>query len=771
MRSVITLLVALLVPALAHADEGTVRGYVIEPNGRPIPDASVTPDAGAPVQTDGEGMFELILPTGTHVLGIAHGPLTVKTASVPIALGQTTEVVVVLGEGVSQVEIEAPVSAQPEVETTATATATGSVRGWVTDTSEHPIADARVLVRGVSADARSGADGRFELVLPAGARDLTVIHPQLTTQVVRVVVPAGGEVEARVRMLARAATLAEMVILIPKPDYGSVTQQLALRKEAAAVMDSVGLDEIKKSPDSTASSATRRIVGASVVGGAYLNVRGLQGRYTNVLLNGVELPSTDPDLPGFQIDLFPVSLLTSLNVTKAFTPDIPGDFAGGSLDILTRDFPDKLSISANAGFSGASDTFAQKTLGYRGGSIDFLGFDDGTRALPDAVPDQRVSSGRNGLPPDQIQAIGRSFQNVWNVDERRAIPDLSLGLSLGDSVELGDDRLGFLVTAGYRYGTERNLERITNVKLQGEQHVVESDELAREVGQTSSQLGLLGTASYRVGQDHELKLVSLFTQTGDDRTSRTTGIAENEGTSIEQTQLRFIARRLWFNQILGRHQQLFDAIDLDWQVNMALIARDQPDTRDLLYALGPQGFVYRNVTGSGERLFTELGQTDVGGGVDLSYPLLEELKLKGGYLMRFSDRNFSARRFGTRYVGTADQRLLAPEALFAPESYGPILELLELTRPDDGYAANLLLNAGYLMGDWFIAKAVRVIGGARLEAFNQQIEASSPFSTDKAVAASTSRTDFDVLPSVGVIVPIAEQMNIRASYGGTVARP
>ena len=782
------LLILALLPAAASAQSelrprlearvvapGILRGVVFDAAGRPVAGAAVRVEGTATV-TDGEGGFVVRLAPGVARVEIAAGELGGVIEGVAVASGQATELLVVLRPGGAlEVDIEAPQVAE-DVAPVATATvALGAVRGRVVAAEGgRPVAGARVFVRGAAVDLRSDAEGAFAVELPEGARELTVIHPGFATKNQALSVRGGETSEVELALEPQATTLGEMVVLIPKPDYGSVASQLALRREAAAVQDSVGLEDIKKSPDSNASSATRRIVGATVVGGAYLNVRGLQGRYTNVRLNGVTLPSTDPELPGFQIDLFPVNLITSLTVAKTFTPEIPGDFAGGSLNVITADFPpeEKLSLSLSVG--GQADVVGRDYLSYPGGSLDFLGIDDGSRGLPAGVPDRRLTSqGRNGLPRDQVDLVARSFSANWELEERPAIPDLSLSMSYGDTRQLEEGRrLGYLFTLGYRRNTVRVVERLTNVTGNLESGTLRAREsLEREVGATDTQLGALATAAYRLGEDDELRFVSMVTQIGDDRAAQTTGLFESEGRFLRQTQLRFTSRRLLFNQLLGKHREIFEDADLDWQLNVALVSRAQPDTRDLVYEETPAGYAFRQITGSGERLFTDLGQVDVGGGADLGYRLAEEVKLKAGWLGRFSDRAFTARRFGHDWDGTPEQYLLPPNVLFGPEYQGVAVRMEEKTQPTDGYGANEVSGALYLMGDAALAEGrLRVVGGLRTELFHQAIEGRSPYATTQELKSS-SRTDVDVLPSLGGILELGEGMGLRASYGGTVARP
>lgn len=752
--------------------EGRFVALVLDGAGRGVHRASILVDGRRVGETDEEGLFGGHLLPGEHQLRVEHEVGT-ATTTFRLVAGRETEIVVMLGRSPPFIDVDAPEVQTSTTQAVVTSTRTRSLNGRVTSReSGEPVLDARVFVRGSASSARTDAAGRFVVTMPESTVDIVVIHAQFASTSVTV---GPVQTDLEVSLEPQVVALGDMLVTIPKPDLGGLAQQLSERRDSASVTDGVGLEEMRKTADSTASTATRRIVGASVVGGAYLNVRGLGGRYTNVRLNGVALPSTDPDLPGFQIDLFPVSLLTGLIVTKTFTPDIPGDFAGGSMNVITRDYPERFMLNLSLSLSFRHDTIFRDTLSYDGGAFDFLGFDDGSRSLPDAVPDdQKLTAGRTGLPRATVNEIARSFTPVWALDRGPAMPDLSIAASAGDSSPVGQDgRLGYLVTLAYRRTTQNNVDLVTNVKTEGEgdeRRVVPREQLDRETGTRQGQLGALGTLSYRLNAYDQLRLATLFTSTADDEAARTSGLSEEEGTAIDRSQMTFVERRLLFNQLLGRHEDIVGELDLDWQINASIVARNQPDTRNLLYIQGPEGFVYRNVTGSGERLYTELGQNDFGAGFDLTHPVFEEGKLKGGFLGRISSRGFQARRFGTRFVADdPDVRLLAPNELFAPDSYGPILEMEEVTRPDDGYDAFELLSAWYAMLDAPLVGPLRLVGGARVELFRQEIESKAPFPVTETKAGE--RTDLDVLPSAGLVYRLSEEMAVRASYGGTVARP
>jgi TonB dependent receptor/Carboxypeptidase regulatory-like domain/TonB-dependent Receptor Plug Domain len=634
-----------------------------------------------------------------------------------------------------------------------------------------------VFVEGLDVEATSDSEGRFSLQVPVGRHTLWLIHKDFPTLTLpNVDAAAGRDTRITVELLPPTAQQDDWVI---RAHYvaGGVASILEERRKASTVSDALGSEEIAKSPDSSASSATRRIVGASIVGGQYLFARGLGGRYTNVRLNGVPLPSTDPDLPGFQLDLFPASLLSSLTITKTFSPDIPGDFAGGSLNVITKAFPEKFKLTLSTSVTYNTQTTGKELPSYEGGARDALGFDDGTRALPDAVPPERVWTG-SGLGIERLGEIGASFPNVWKVESRRASPNLSFGASVGDTLSGSAGRFGYLLTLGYRHRFEHYNETVTRVGLGpvpeggSEPSVVEVESLEREVGMRDAQIGALGAMSYEPEPGQRLSLVSVLTQTGEDRATHVAGYSEAEGTPIENTQLRFIERQLFFNQLRGQHEHVFDVLSVNWHLNASRTLRDQPSTRDLLYAEGPNGYAFRSVSGSGERLYSELQNLDYGGGLDVEWALGARHALKLGYLGHAGTRDFAARRFGIQFEGTAADRLLPPEQLFAPERSGGTWLIDELTQPEDGYAAREDLNAAYAMFDGQLHDALKLMGGVRLENFHQKIDVSSPFAlTTDEPPPGADRTDLDYLPALALILSPRDDMNVRLGYGGTVARP
>src|SRR5690606_17835013 len=234
---------------------------------------------------------------------------------------------------------------------------------------------------------------------------------------------------------------------------------LTVKKKAPNVLDGISSANFRKIGDSDAASAIKRVPGVSVEEGKYVYVRGLGDRYTKSTLNGMDIPGLDPDRNTVQMDMFPTSLLDNIIVVKSFTADLPADFTGGIVDITTKDFPDEkiLSISLSTGYHPQMH-FNKHYLSYPGGKFDFLGFDDGTRALPmgkSAVPQYPGVVGRRDT--DAGQAF-RKILNNFNPNLAAMRPgsamDFGVGLNWGNQLSLGGNSLGYTFSLTYKNDTE-----------------------------------------------------------------------------------------------------------------------------------------------------------------------------------------------------------------------------------------------------------------------------------------------------------------------------
>lgn len=649
----------------------------------------------------------------------------------------------------------------------------------------EPAAQAAVAVRGRIIDAATGEglpaasiqvvdgavstaelDGTYGLALPAGTYTIVISTLEYVEQ--RRTITIGDQpitLDVTLAPIPREAGK-ETIEVYDTLDTHKDSAVLAERRAAATVSDAISAEQIQRSPDSTASDAAKRMVAATVQDNRYIVVRGLGGRYSLTLLNGVPLPSPDPDVPAAPLDLFPAAMLTNLRITKTFAPDLPGNFAGGALDIETRSYPTRFVFKAKVGTAANSESTLQDRQAYRGGSLDMLGYDDGTRGLPASIPATQLA-GAPSLSADELRRQAAGFENNWTMRPRTAAPNLALGATLGDTLRIADQRLGYFASASYGHAQLRrdaHIARVGEADGQGGRlpSVLQLDD---HQGIEAASVGGVASAGWTISPRHQVHAFSLYTHTGDATASQVIG-TDNSTARVDRSRLSFLERQLWFGQLTGEHRLGDGAALVHWQGNLSAVAQHEPDTRDLLRTQTPDGrLVIDHSAGSAERLFADLGDTTGGGGLDVAVPL-GRVRLSAGGAVAHSARDYQARRFHFDVLG--DAAFLPPAQAFGANN---ALSLYEATLPTDGYTATRTTLAAYAMADATPIDKLRVVGGARFEHSAQGVGLDSKIDLMVPPATHTTRTDRDVLPSLNVIYALGESSNLRAAYAMTVARP
>lgn len=650
------------------------------------------------------------------------------------------------------------------------ADATGTLTGHVVDgESEVGIAAATIRVIGGAAGEQTFTaelDGSFTVHLAPGSYTVVVATPEYVTQT-RSLTVADAPVTLDVTLAPVPRTgKAETIEVYGGLDTRKDSAVLAERRAAATVSDAVSAQQIARSADSNASDAAKRMVAATIQDNRYIVIRGLGGRYSTTLLNGVPLPSPDPDVPAAPLDLFPASLITNLTVHKTFAPDMPGNFAGGALGIETRNYPTSFLLKIRIGLGSNTESSFRTINGQSGGSLDMLGFDDGARALPSSIArDQLAGAAGN----EQLNRQIASFKNNWSLERNTAGPNLGLGATIGDSITVAGNRLGYYGAVSYGHGYAQRKTHIARVGGDDGNggrapSVLQLDDAQ---GIEQANLSAVAGAGYKLAPGHKLDVFGMYVHTADASSSEVTG-TDNSTAIVDRTRLSFLQRELMFTQVLGEHR-LDDHAIVTWQGNVARVAQDEPDTRDLQRTQTPDGrWAISSSVGSSERLFGKLADTTLGGAAGIRLPF-ERIKASAGASIQRSARDYQVRRFHFNLLG--DTPFLAPDEAFAPENAGSQMSMYEATQATDGYNATRTIAAGYAMADLDITRRLRVVAGARFEQSQLDLGLDSALTALGGDAMRTKRTDRDVLPSVNAVFSVTPSSQLRAAYAMTVARP
>jgi len=670
---------------------------------------------------------------------------------------------------------------------------TGAIAGRVVDTWQgSPLGGVTVLVRGTTLGTTTDAAGNYAVAnVPPGTYAVVFSrsgYSKATMSNVRVV--AGQRTPADYALKPEFYEM-ETFEAVAEPVLDQGVNIMIERQKDVVMVDALGSDMLSKLGVSDAAEALTKVTGASIVDGKFAVIRGLSDRYTSATLNSMEIPSADPYRKSAQLDLFPSSMIERIEVNKTFTPDQPGGFTGGSVNIVTKTIPDKFFFKFSAGLSYNTQSSNQEILTSPGGSTDWLGMDDGTRAIPDGLANNEripTRTAANINPADSALLIQqtRSF-NLKQMSPTKETAPLNHNFSYagGDRFKVGEGEMGYYATlsydrkySGYENGT---YERFTPIGVDVFRQKVKATQ-SKGVDEVS--WGAAVGMGYRMGDANELSFTFLNTQTGENSAYRIEGLNDVDLTSrYEATTLQYTERNLRSFLFGGKHTfASLEDFELDWNVSYTTTSQEDPDLRVISALHSPAGTYFDNsiYPQQPSRFWRDLKENNINYRVDGTLPFEnwtdEEGKIKFGMNTSLSSRDFKQTGFAYLSQNAFDAWV---------SSGGDFADLLYvMERELDGgnhrnfyirretpnlYQGAQTLTAGYGMIELPVHNKLKFIGGGRFETTDLSVESSG--GAFFAAQASSSILQHDFLPALGLIYTPVTNVNLRVHYSETVARP
>lgn len=585
--------------------------------------------------------------------------------------------------------------------------------------------------------------------------------------------------------------------LPPPPPLASVAKPTTIaavfeqRAKATAVTDAIGSEQISKSVTSDAGDVVAKVTGTTIVEGKFVVVRGLSDRYTSTTLNGADVPTADPYRKSVQLDLFPTAMIDSIVVSKTFTPEQPGGFTGGAIDIVTKSFPARGFTSLNFGVAyNTQASLNSKFLAYGGGSRDWLGMDDGTRALPEAVRaalnTKTIPGINNPANAARLSSLTSQFSSTQLAPGSSGAPlNSSFGVSLGDTLNFLGQPFGLFTSLNYSRSFSFYENGINNRYVSGGAPLTTdfkaqlSDTKATEEASWSTAVNL----AWRPLPEHEFSFNFIYNQTAEDVSRVLTGFHNNQpGTVFTTTALHFTERHLQNFQLKGKHHVPDTNIRFDWLASNATTSQEEPDLRYFSYFRESSGNYFIDTSLDPKypaRFFRLLEEENRNLKADLVVPWLlpsgRELELKFGAFLSLSERNYNEVRFDLRTDNTGSVptdpngyiRLTVPPGGTAPVYLQPV----------DGYTkykGEQTIQAKYAMATLPVSDDVTLLGGARYETTQLDLttmyQTYTPGAPTLAPVKSAIQAN-DLLPAAGFIWRLGKEMNLRFNFGQTIARP
>lgn len=661
----------------------------------------------------------------------------------------------------------------------------GKIEGKITDSKTGtPLAGITVLIKETGKGIATNLDGRFVLNAELGKKYILIISSTnyQGKEVTDVETGADGIAHIDITLDLKAKTGEEVIVRASSAKKESVNAMINFQRTTNTVASVISAEAIRRSPDKNTGEVLKRTPGASIQEGKFIVIRGLADRYNQAMLNGILLTSTEPDRKTFSFDMIPSSMIDNIIINKAFVPEYPGEWAGGLIQVNTKDIPTKNFFTIQLGTGFNSQTIGKTFYkDQQSGKTDWLGIDDGTRNLPSSYTRKaEFDTLSSAVKTD----IGKQMANVWSPKSGSAAPNVSLQANGGFTSKVFGKNLGGILGITYNRSSKNlkllnrynNIDEITNV-------VGITNDYNDNKYQQDVSLGALGSVSLQLNPRNKVSVKAIV------NVNTANSVIQREGYDISRqddgvkgTEFTFKENTFFTVQAGGEHS-IIKPLKFKWYGAFNVLDGYVPDQRRILYTKeranpsDPYELLISNTTSqvSGSRIYQSLSDYIYTAGGDLTYNfkwLNQPQAIKGGYMLQIKDRLYDAQLFANTFPtnGNPTLKFLPADQVFAPQNFdngsGTGFGFDAIKGNTFRYLANTILNAGFLQLDNQFTNKLRVVWGLRIENYDQLVG-----SVKKWDPRHTYSEILDFLPGLNATYKLNEKTNLRLSGSQTVIRP
>ncbi len=650
------------------------------------------------------------------------------------------------------------------------------VQGKVINLRNEPVAGATIKVEETNKQFSANVEGMFRVSLEKGKKySLLVSSTGYNSKLVSDI-DANSINEDLVIVLEPKVVSGEAIVIRSTRRQESTVALISFQKNNTSLSNGLAADFIKRTPDKNTGEVLKRVSGASIQDNRFVIVRGLSDRYNSAMLNGALLPSTEPDKKAFSFDMLPAAMIDNIIINKTATPEYTGEFSGGLVQVNTRDIPTKRVFSVGIGFGYNNQSTLRDFTSNARNRFDWLGFDDGSRNLPDSFPktaQEYRTLGKNAAGLNKQIELTKLFSGDAYVEEvRTAEPIKNYVITYANTHSFKNGgQLGTLLSVNYR--NARLMYNVGRAFYEADgKNVFEYNDQQNHYQVTN---GAVLNLSY-VQKRSKISFKNIFNQFYEDNYYSRTGYNTNRLNDIRFYSSFLNQRTLFSTQLEGEHQLTKTGIKFKWNGNGGYNWKKQPDLRSALYArrIGTNE-AYEIDPDDTRRFYSDLKDFSVGTTGQFIVPMSwggkdkQTLKFGGSNLTRVRDFRsrifrYNITNFNSFIASNANKDLIAA---FRPTNMGVSGYILEdFTNNQDRYFGASVLNAAYMMLDNKFSD-LRLVWGLRAENFQQLL--TSKIQTGERSVLLTKKWDF--LPSVNLMYSLNSKQNFRLSASRTVARP
>jgi TonB-dependent receptor len=658
----------------------------------------------------------------------------------------------------------------------------------------EPLPFANILLKETGEGVTSDFDGKYSFELEQGIYTLQFSFVGYETKIITEIKVKGNEYTITDVVLNSAAQGLEEVVLTVEASRNSEASVLEIQKKSASLLDGISAQAFKKIGASDIAGAVKSVPGVSIQGGKYVYVRGLGDRYSKSILNGVDIPGLDPDRNTIQMDLFPTNMLSNVLVIKSARADLPADFTGGVIDIITKDLPSKeeFSVSLSMGYNPDMH-FNDNYLSYAGGSKDFLGFDDGSRKnkiansfLGNAF-DPRLNQSNSTL--NIINRVSNQFDPQMAPKISNSGMNFGFGISYGNQFNFENGHaLGVLGSVSYKNeqtvyeDTQDNIYNFSPDKsvFTFEENRIQSGTIG---GYNIIASGLFGL-TYKTTSS-KYKFNGLHIQNGESTSGSFRQLTRfSDFIDFNKFNLEYNERSISNGMFSGLHNFDESNLKLEWTLSGTLAKVHDKDVRNTTFQDEEGIFSFQENT-EPKRIWRTLDENNLVAKVDFTKRfefLGSDAVLKLGVYGSLKERDFSIAQYSvsSNYTSKSDwdnyggdpNQLFNPNNLIGPNNdKGTYINPQTTIRQDANiFNAKQQNIAAYVSNEFNFSEKLKSIIGLRFENY-QVFYTGENSQLGQVYNNETIISKNNLFPSINFIYSFKENQNLRLAYSLTTARP
>lgn len=636
----------------------------------------------------------------------------------------------------------------------------GVIQGKIVDSqTQEPIGGATVNLIGTTRGTVSDNDGTFRFPeLSIGHYTLQVSYMgYVEIRVTDINVEPDKSTSLEIH-LEESGEMMEEVIITTARNRGGDLALLVERHQSSMIVQKIGAQELSRKGISDAAGAVTAMSGISRQEGTnQIYVRGLGDRYNSTSLNGLPLPSNDPEKKNIALDLFSTDIVEFISVDKVYNNRISGDFGGGNVDIYSKDYsgPGLFELSIGTTLSGNALSNSDNFYLHSGPS--------------------KFGFGTYEIPQNPLGSF--NFKNSINTQHRTPIPG-NIGLVGGKSIYFsGEKRLNLFGAAKFSNGFEQRQGVNGNFSAQG----ARIQDLSQERFSYNTNTTGLFNANFIINQNHRIGHNFMFVNSTDQSNDIYRGfirdIAESDNGFIQRG--TYTQNKLFVEQFVGNHR-LSERFDVDWGLSATQIISEMPDRiqNTLRTINGQNDYVFaQNTITDNHRYNQRLNENEYALNLGASYKIGASIEPRGvlrlGYNGRLKKRDFEAIQFNFRISGTQLNSPVDPfnlDAFFNQQNYGSGFFSIESFAGEtpQTYEGNQDIHAGYAGLEYQLSDRLTSVVGLRYEHLKQTVSWRTQLDP---VGRNNTFSRNELLPNLSLRYELNEKQNLRLGASKTYTLP